>query len=281
MVAPAGESFHLKWDEFPSTMSSSFSKYKENNDFCDVTIACDDKEIQVHKVIISAGSLFFERILRKNSHPHPWLYLSGVKSRELEAILEFMYSGETKIAEDNMVGFLEKAKELEIQGLSGWNGNDVDPPPKEKTPDDQLNKSIEKEKLTETTPGRESKKQTHDDSSNINVESLLEIKDEPAEGENSDSEMVELLPLAGGAKSSNQSANDDSKLNNSFMEEEIMKSDGVFTCKKCGKTAKTKQNIRKHIEIHLEGQSYPCYVCGKEFKTNNSLHFHISKSHRA
>ena len=207
----------------------------------------------------------------------------GVKSRELEAILEFMYSGETKIAEDNMVGFLEKAKELEIQGLSGWNGNDVDPPPtEEKTTDDKMNKSREKDKLTETTPGHESKKLSHEeDASNINVESLLEIKDEPSEGENSDSEMVELLPVSGGSKFSNQSADDDSKLNGSFMEEEIMKSDGVFTCKKCGKTAKTKQNIRKHIEIHLEGQSYPCYVCGKEFKTNNSLHFHISKSHRA
>ena len=52
-----------------------------------------------------------------------------------------------------------------------------------------------------------------------------------------------------------------------------------FVCLQCGKTAKTKQNIRYHAETHL-GHQYPCNLCGKLFKTTNSLTTHISRSHR-
>ena len=39
-------------------------------DFCDVTLACEDKQIKTHKVIISSSSPVLRNILKFNQNPH-------------------------------------------------------------------------------------------------------------------------------------------------------------------------------------------------------------------
>ena len=63
------------------------------------------------------------------------------------------------------------------------------------------------------------------------------------------------------------------------LDEYIARDQDMFKCLHCGKTARTKQNIRYHVETHL-GLKHPCTICGKEFKTTNSLTTHYSNSHR-
>ena len=53
-----------------------------------------------------------------------------------------------------------------------------------------------------------------------------------------------------------------------------------WKCTVCGKTAKTKQDIKRHIETHLDGLSYKCYQCGKFSRSSNGLQAHISKDHK-
>ena len=55
---------------------------------------------------------------------------------------------------------------------------------------------------------------------------------------------------------------------------------GEFKCKLCGKEAKRSIDMKRHIETHLEGLSYPCQVCGKTFRSRNSLNTHRVNSHR-
>ena len=95
----SSEKFCLRWNDFESNVSSAFRDIREEKDFFDVTLACDDdSQIQAHKVIIAACSPFFRNILRKNSHQHPLLYLKGVKYRELISVLNFMYQGEVSFS---------------------------------------------------------------------------------------------------------------------------------------------------------------------------------------
>ena len=53
-----------------------------------------------------------------------------------------------------------------------------------------------------------------------------------------------------------------------------------WTCLRCGKEAKTRQHIRSHAEIHLEGATNICPYCSKNFKTSNTLQNHISLKHK-
>ena len=73
------DKFCLRWNDFEGNISSAFRELRDDKDFFDVTLACDDEQIQVHKVIISACSPFFRNVLRKNPHQHPLLYLKDVK----------------------------------------------------------------------------------------------------------------------------------------------------------------------------------------------------------
>jgi len=112
------EKFCLRWNDFESNISQSFSEIREEKDFFDVTLACDDDQIQAHKVIISACSAFFRKILKKNPHQSPLLYLKGVRFNDLQSIMQFMYHGEVNVAQEDLNSFLAVAEDLQIKGLT-------------------------------------------------------------------------------------------------------------------------------------------------------------------
>ena len=111
------EKFCLKWNDFETNINSSFRELKNDEDFFDVTIAFDDSQIKSHKVILSACSPFFKAVLKKNPHPHPVLYLKGVKYEEFLLLLNFMYNGEVNVAQEELNSFLAVAEDLKVKGL--------------------------------------------------------------------------------------------------------------------------------------------------------------------
>jgi len=117
----ATEKFCLRWNDFESNISVAFRELREEKDFFDVTLACDDNQVQAHKVILSACSPFFRNVLRKNPHQHPLLYLKGVKYQELLSVLNFMYQGEVNVAQEELNSFLAVAEELRVKGLTQSN----------------------------------------------------------------------------------------------------------------------------------------------------------------
>ena len=115
----SSEKFCLKWNDFETNISSAFRDLREEKDFFDITLLCeDDNQVMAHKVILSACSPFFRNILRRNSHQHPLLYLKGVKYKELLAVLNFMYQGEVSVAQEELNIFLTVAEDLRVKGLT-------------------------------------------------------------------------------------------------------------------------------------------------------------------
>jgi len=112
------EKFCLKWNDFETNISSAFCELRDDKDFFDVTLACDDEQIQAHKVILSACSPFFRNILRRNPHQNPLLYLKGVKFTDLQSVLNFMYHGEVNVAQEELNSFLAVAEDLRVKGLT-------------------------------------------------------------------------------------------------------------------------------------------------------------------
>ena len=112
------DKFCLQWKDFDTNMTDAFKDLREEKDFFDVTIACDDSQIQAHKVILSACSTFFRNLLRRNPHQHPLLYLKGVKYKELLGIINFMYNGEVNVSQEDLKQFLAVAEDLKVKGLT-------------------------------------------------------------------------------------------------------------------------------------------------------------------
>ena len=59
--------FRLRWDNFSQSVVSSFRRLKEEEDFVDVTLACNSKQFTAHKVVLSACSPYFRRLLKVKS----------------------------------------------------------------------------------------------------------------------------------------------------------------------------------------------------------------------
>ena len=121
----SSEKFCLRWNDFESNISCAFRELREDKDFFDVTLACEEEQVLAHKVILSACSPFFRAVLRKNPHSHPLLYLKGVKYKDMQAVLNFMYHGEVNVAQEDLNSFLSVAEELQVKGLTvgqSWKG---------------------------------------------------------------------------------------------------------------------------------------------------------------
>eukprot|EP00088_Acartia_fossae_P044671 TRINITY_DN4755_c0_g1_i6.p1 TRINITY_DN4755_c0_g1~~TRINITY_DN4755_c0_g1_i6.p1 ORF type:complete len:348 (+),score=72.81 TRINITY_DN4755_c0_g1_i6:199-1242(+) len=139
----SSEKFCLRWNDFESNISVAFRELREEKDFFDVTLACDDSQIQAHKVILSACSPFFRTVLRKNPHQHPLLYLKGVKYKELLSVLNFMYMGEVNVAQEELNSFLAVAEDLRVKGLTQNNSESGDSKPSTKAEPKQQARSRE------------------------------------------------------------------------------------------------------------------------------------------
>ena len=101
---------------------SAFGSFRKDGDFADVTLACEDgNQMEAHKVILAASSPFFRNLLKRNTHNHPLIYMRGVKSEDLSALITFLYSGEVFVKQENVEAFLLFADELQVQGLAGLN----------------------------------------------------------------------------------------------------------------------------------------------------------------
>ena len=60
----ASEKFCLKWNDYESNLSKSFDEIRKEKDFFDVTLVCEDIQIEAHKLILGACSTFFKNVLR-------------------------------------------------------------------------------------------------------------------------------------------------------------------------------------------------------------------------
>ena len=112
----------FQFADFKDNINASFESLRKNDDFADVTLACEDgQQIEAHKVILAASSTFFENLLRKNRHVHPLIYLRGVTLNNLVAIVDFLYFGETSIWKENLESFLNIAEDFKLKGLTSEN----------------------------------------------------------------------------------------------------------------------------------------------------------------
>ena len=103
----------LEWKGYNSTTQAAFHSLFDDEEFTDVTLACDDGNgvvVKAHKVILSSCSAFFSKILKQNPNPHPLIYLQGVNIEDLLLLKRFMYIGKTRVNFDQFESFMEISK---------------------------------------------------------------------------------------------------------------------------------------------------------------------------
>ena len=234
------EKFCLKWNDFQTNVSNTFRKLRTSEHFHDVTLVSDDQQqVSAHKVVLSSSSEYFKKILTSNNHSHPMLCLTGINSNDLNNMLDFIYNGELQINQDHLDNFLDIAQRFQLEGLiQGKEGNDY----------------AEAEQFDKTPL-------TDDDYkvmvSDLGSNTVKTPKEKIISVQSTDYQNIEEIDQT--------------------IEKMIEKVDGVWKCMTCDRTDKLKGHMKEHVEIHIDGLSFPCQFCDKTYSSRPSLRTHINK----
>merc|ERR1712129_399499 len=275
------EQFCLKWNDFHQNIASTFGSLRQDHDFSDITLACEDGEqVEAHKVILAASSPFFQNLLRRNNNPHPLIYMRGMKSEDIVSVVDFIYNGEANILEENLEKFLSLGQELGLKGLATGEN-------KEGTSENEeaigKKEQIKKKKL-------ENKQALAEKYAKDEKKELLENQSLPPIDDSVEKQQVleETVPEQNYevANISSDFAALDDQVNAMMVKSSNMIANGngrktfALTCTACGKEG-NRSNIRDHIEAnHVEGVSIPCNFCDKVSRSRGGLRQHIANNHK-
>jgi len=305
------EKFCLRWNDFEHNISSAFRYLRDDRDFFDVTLVCNEEQIQAHKVILAACSVFFHKILRRNPHQHPLLYMKGVKVSDMKAVLDFMYHGEVNVAQEELNSFLSVAEDLCVKGLT------QDQNVKTKQPTNIVENEI--------TVREDSRKETHNTQISRNSsesaqpieddlqQQVMFVKTEPrgSQATKCPSSSAKFISSSAQEQSVAMYEEDEEALFGCEEEQQFV-GEGIITtnnempvqsgeeefesflklnsakierstwsCYLCGKITNKSSHMRQHFEaFHYSLGQMQCEVCQKTFKTRHSLATHVSKNHR-
>jgi len=275
------EKLCLKWNDFKEISSTAFGNLRNNTDFTDVTLACEDgQQIEAHKAILATTSPFFQDLLRRNKHLHPLIYMRGVKSEVLMAIIDFLYCGEANIYHENIDAFLSIAEEFNLKGLTGnihvKEAEEIsnDEQSKEKSEITMIN--AKKSTRTKAEQPKLEKINFKSDERNLNMDVEAKINQNLTE-------RAKALPPHEIHKNTNAIRDLDETVKSLMIKSETIltkrNNRRADKCTVCGKEGEG-TNIRNHIETqHLEGVSIPCNDCDQTFRSRTSLLLH-TKSHQ-
>jgi len=306
--------FCLTWKDYNMIFNKEFQELRQSEDFFDVTLACEDNQIRAHKLVLSAASDFFKHILKNNKHEHPLIYLTGVKFFDLMAILDFIYTGETEVREDNLENLLSTASKLKVKGLTESQTTleseaasihtNIEEPSK-KPQVSGIRKETPKVAQTTITPSFEVQENT-----------TMEIKAEEGENEPSysttpkvartgdpmdissflspqeqqqfASELAQPYPKVPAVvneptqgqdyiSNKNELERQCSELMVSTYDSSVGKT--VWQCAQCHYSSKLRYTVKEHVETHISGFSHQCPLCDKSCNTRNALRVHTIRKH--
>jgi len=311
----ASEKFCLRWNDFESNISTAFRELRDDKDFFDVTLSCDDEQIQAHKVILSACSPFFRGVLRRNPHAHPLLYLKGVKFSDLTAVLNFMYHGEVNVAQEELNSFLAVAEELRVKGLTQNNqsGNNSSSSSKKEPFSSAPRPQAAAPRLPDPVPPPKKPRPaaaptyaTHDDDDIQEV--MPTVKTEPLQAAAAAPEPYQQQEQGGqlqqvddgmgydeegyedygqyGAEGGYEGTLVDADGNKGALEtltrQNSTKEAQGYSCNLCGRP----RNDFSAMKLHMEACHFPSYeghacdICQKYCKTSHALACHKSRYHK-
>jgi len=256
--------YSLKWQNFSKNSTKTFATYRENSNFCDVTLVSDDlKQIHAHKLILSSCSEYFKTILEmQKDNNHPIFCLDGIKFKELNNVLDYIYLGEAQIENDQLDRFLAISQRLKLEGLIKSDENEEEPEIRQK---DQFDFPVEKqpEEIPKSDESDQEVALGHIDAS------MDQMQSEDAHENSKD--------FKSSYSTEREMLNEIKEVCDKNIEKNA---DGTFSCNLCGQKSRLKQTLKFHIETHIQGLIFFCKKCPKTFSTQATLKNHKFNFHR-
>ncbi|XP_034121638.1 longitudinals lacking protein, isoforms A/B/D/L isoform X3 [Drosophila guanche] len=112
------QQFCLRWNNHQPNFISVCSSLLHNGTLVDVTLAAEGRQLQAHKIVLSACSSYFQALFTTNPCQHPIVILKDVQYDDLKTMVDFMYYGEVNVSQEQLPHILKTAEMLKIKGLA-------------------------------------------------------------------------------------------------------------------------------------------------------------------
>ena len=247
----------LTWKTFPEHLQLVFRDFYHEDRYTDLTLVSDDQsQFKAHRIVLSACSPVFKKIIDNNPSQHPLIYLRGIQSYEIESILQFMYLGEGRFYYERMEEFTKVAKDLEVTGIS--KGEEI--------------KIVEEDVTDDQT-------EIHEACLDGIGQETGEIQPTKVKAEKKTKRKRPLNEISSeSTKCPECGANYTSKQGLVFHYRS--KHEGVrFPCNQCDFQGSTPGHLKYHIESRHEGIKYLCNHCDYQATNQSSLRGHTAAKH--
>ena len=247
--------YNLTWDNFPKHMKQVFSDLRSTEYYSDVTIVCDDQKIlKAHRFILSSCSEVFKTMLDgfQMHNLQPCIYLRGIKYKEMELVLKYIYNGEATFEHELLDTFLRVARDLKVKDIE-QDDNESDKNAITKfleTPKEQSDTEV-KFSGTPKVQSDIKKVNTSDDAENI--DSLQQDFDQ-----------------------------EDHDLFKTYIYSNLKickNSDGQYQCPVCKKCFNQGYKMKCHYQTIHEGIRWPCSKCDYQSRFRDTLNKHMKHVH--
>ena len=239
----------LTWASFPAHPSDIFQQLLTTRDQADLTLVCEDlKHIRTHKFILSCCSPVFRSILSEMTSPQPVVFLRGIHSVEMEAVLEYLYLGQTQISQQRVDQFFKVATDLKI-------------------------KDISKEYIKENQESRK-------------TEATMETVVEEAENhltETTNDEVENHVKVENYEIYACNYCKRKFTLKNSLRRHiETIHPKSAHSCGQCESSFTDQTSLDHHIQsVHDGGTKLSCRYCLEKYSSKAGLKFHMKRVHKA
>ncbi|KAJ2943290.1 hypothetical protein O0L34_g12096 [Tuta absoluta] len=111
------QQFCVRWNSYHTNLQAVFPRLLLTEQFADVTLACESRQLRCHKLVLSACSAYLEQLLTQNPCKHPIVLMRDMRFSEMQALVDFMYKGEVNVTQEELPSLLKSAEALQIRGL--------------------------------------------------------------------------------------------------------------------------------------------------------------------
>ena len=268
---------------FSEQLQLIFRSLYQDGKYADITVVSDDKtQFKAHKIVLSAFSQKFKKIIDKSPSQNHVLDLIGIQSNEIASLLQFMYLGEVKIHVDRIEQFIKAATYLEVTEISDRVGKQND---KENISENEIvldNNGEENETEDVESKAKQSKKMQarncHQVAKYLEVEEISKGVELPKVEE----VVMEEIFIN---DEENKKIYEDNEPKKALMNKMKQKdsrnqiSTEAKSCTECGKEFYNKENMVRHYRSKHEVIKYPCDQCDYQATAQRSLQEHIESKH--
>ncbi|XP_046412916.1 zinc finger protein 37 homolog [Neodiprion virginianus] len=128
MAVAASENYQLKWHSYGAHLHSSVATLLHSESFADVLLATScGRHVAAHRFVLAACSSYLSHIFQtchfgaNTNAPIIVVLPTEIGYRTLKILIQYMYSGEATVTNDQLEGVLKAGDILRVRGL--WRSN--------------------------------------------------------------------------------------------------------------------------------------------------------------